>query len=65
MVNFFVAIQSHISTYFITILGTRLSPTLTKAQAKQTWTDTRSNKTPFIMTIIIMKTATTTTSQMV
>ena len=65
MVNFFVAIQSHISTYFITILGTRLSPTLTKAQAKQTWTDTRSNKPSSIMTIIIMKTAATTTNCLV
>ena len=65
MVNFFVAIQSHISTNLLTILGTRLSPTLIKAQAKQAWTDTRSNKPPSIMTIIIIKTATTTTNCLV
>ena len=65
MVNFFVAIKSHISTNLLTILGTRLSPTLTKAQAKQTWTDTRSNKPSSIMTIIIMKTAATTTNCLV
>ena len=53
VVNFFVAIQSHISTNLLTILGTRLSPMLTKAQAKQTWTDTRSNKSPSIMTLKI------------
>ena len=46
-------IKSHISTNLLTILGTRLSPMLTKAQAKQTWTDTRSNKSPSIMTLKI------------